>query len=87
MTPGGSQEAQNRIARSGVRPVIQTILSIVLGLTLAIAGARFMYTSQFNYGDLSFFRAWTPRSLAFYGGAVMLCLGLWFLISGVRIRR
>jgi hypothetical protein len=43
-----------------------------------------MYTSQFNYGDLSFFRAWTPRSLAFYGGAVLLCSGLWLLVAGVR---
>jgi hypothetical protein len=64
--------------------VIQTILSIVLGLTLAIAGTRFMYASTHKYGDLSFFRAWTPRSLAFYGGAVLLGLGVWLLVSGAR---
>jgi hypothetical protein len=70
-----------------VRPVIQIVLSIALGLALAIAGARIMYTSQYKYGDLSFFRAWTPRSLGFYGGAVLLCLGLWALVSGLRAWR
>jgi prolipoprotein diacylglyceryltransferase len=64
--------------------LIPAILYVVVGLLLAVAGARFMYTSRYKYGDLSFFRAWTPRSLSFYGGAVLLCLGLWLLVTVVR---
>ncbi len=60
------------------------ILSTVLGLLLAAAGARLVYASRYKYGDLSFFRAWTPRSLHFYGGALLLCLGLWLLMAAMR---
>jgi hypothetical protein len=62
--------------------VIAAVLCAVIGLVLAVVGFRLVRSSEVPEGDTSFVRSWSPRSVSFAGGWVLLFLGLLVLMVG-----
>ena len=62
--------------------MIGAVVCTVIGFALSVTGFRLIRSSEVPEGDTSFVRAWSPRSLRFAGGWMLLFLGLLVLMVG-----
>ncbi len=62
--------------------VIAAGICAVVGAAMAAGGIRLIRASEVKPGETSFVRAWSPRSMGFAGGWVLLFLGLLLTFLG-----